>query len=111
MVASVIWIAITFYQEFLEVDPNQYGFRSTEVESRMKACSGTFQQRYDCKEAIIISKGYDSFKLWSEKVSLILGPPLLLFFLVNRAYRPDRPSKAKGHLVRRPPPVAKRRVK
>ncbi len=112
LAACVIWIAVTFYQEFLDVDPDQYGFRSSEVESRMKACGGSFQQRYDCKEAIIIAKGHDSFLLWVEKSALVLGPPLILAFLLNRTGRGRPSGTLQDHIARRPTtPLSKRRVR
>jgi hypothetical protein len=112
IVASVIWIAVTFYQEFLDVDPDQYGFRSAEVEARMKSCGGSFQQRYDCKEAIIIAKGHDSFLLWVEKAALVLGPPLILAFLLNRTGQDKPHGSVHDHIARRPTtPLSKRRVR
>ncbi|PKU25072.1 hypothetical protein [Telmatospirillum siberiense] len=112
IVASVIWISVTFYQEFLDVDPEDYGFHATEVEARMKGCGGSFQQRYDCKEAIIIAKGRESFLVWVKKTTLILAPPLLLAFLLNRTGRGRPHRSVRSHLVRRPTvPLDKRRVR
>lgn len=111
MAASIVWMAATFYLSFLDVDPDQFGFRSDDVESQMKTCGGSFQQRYDCKEAIIISKGHDSFLLWAEKGCLILVPPVLLMALVNHGGRRHRRSSVRARLVRLPPSVAKRRVR
>jgi hypothetical protein len=110
-IVSVIWISVTFYQEFLDVDPDQFGFRSPEVAAQMKACNGTFQQRYDCKEAIIIAKGDDSFLLWVEKALLILAPPLIVVFLLNRGGRSKRPGSIHNHMVHRPPSVRNRRTR
>lgn len=110
--ASIIWIALTFYQEFLDVDPNQYGFRSPDVEARMKTCNGSFQQRYDCKEAIIIAKGYASFLVWGEKTALILLPPLLLAFLISWSGRNRQHTSVRSHLARRPTiPLDRRRAR
>jgi hypothetical protein len=111
MMACVIWIGITFYQQFLSVDPDQFSFRSADVESQMKTCGGSFQQRYECKEAIIIDKGHDSFLIWAEKGCLILVPPLIVAFLLNRGTTPRRRGNLKSRLVRLPPSVAKRRVR
>jgi hypothetical protein len=109
---SVLWIAATFYQQFLEADPGKFGFRASEVEARMKTCGGSFQQRYDCKEAIIIAKGHDSFLLWVEKAALVLAPPLLLAFLLTRTGEGRPHSSVHAYMVRRPTiPVSKRRVR
>jgi hypothetical protein len=108
VIASAIWISVTIYQEFIEIDPTQYGFRSPEVEARMKACGGSFQQRYECKEAVIIAKGHDSFVIWMEKVALILGPPIVVAILIGRVGR-ERREPVDSHTARRTTPVARRR--
>ena len=108
--ASTAWITLTIYQEFIDVDPTQYGFKSAEVDTRLKSCSGTFQQRYDCKEAVIIAKGHRSFAIWAEKVALILGPPLIVGMLLNRLGQ-ERSSKDADYYTKPPPPVTKRRVR
>jgi hypothetical protein len=109
--ASILWIAATIYQGFFAVDPTQFGFRSTEVEARMKSCGGSFQQRYDCKEEIIIAKGYDSFLLWVEKATLVLAPPLILGLFFNRTGREKPPKIEQNFEIRRPSSIAKRRVR
>ncbi|MDR3438150.1 hypothetical protein [Telmatospirillum sp.] len=111
MLACAIWMGATFYLEFLDVDPDQFGFRSSDVESQMKSCGGSFQQRYDCKEAIIIAKGYDSFLIWTEKVCLILVPPVLVVYLLNRGRREKPRSGLRTRLARVPRSVARRRVR
>lgn len=110
--ASIIWMSLTFYQEFLDADPDQYGFRSADVETQMKACGGTFQQRYDCKEAIIIAKGHASFLIWTQKTALILLPPIILALLVGRMGRQRPHDPLRSHLASRPTtPLQKRRMR
>jgi hypothetical protein len=108
MAVSVVWIGLTFYQEFVDVNPDKYGFRSPEVEAQMHTCSGTFQQRYECKEAAILAKGRSSFIVWMEKVVVILGPPLLLVGLFGVAAR--RQSRAQPAL-HRAEPIRRRRTR
>ncbi len=110
VLASTVWICLTIYQEFIDVDPTQYGFKSAEVEARLKSCAGSFQQRYDCKEAVIIAKGHESFLIWIEKVALILGPPIIVAALLNRLGR-ESPAKEDDNYTKLPPPVSKRRVR
>lgn len=86
-ILSGLWMAWGIWLQFFNVDPTNFGFRSAEVEARMQECGGTFQQRYECKEAIILAKGHDSFVIWLEKVGFILGPPLLLAYVVGRVGR------------------------
>lgn len=110
-VASVIWIGATLYQEFLDIDPTEFGFRSAEVEARMKACGGSFQQRYECKEEIIIAKGHESFLVWVEKATFILAPPVILALLFNRNGREKFPLSEHDKVIGRTSSISKRRVR
>jgi hypothetical protein len=83
-VVSALWIIVSMYVAFFDVDPDQYGFKSPEVDAGMESCGGSFKQRYHCKESLILTKHRQSFVLWIEKVAIILGPPLLLGFLIRR---------------------------
>ncbi len=110
LIATVLWMSVTIYVAFIDVDPDQFGFKSSEVEARMRTCGGTFQQRYDCKEAIILAKQHDSFLLWLKNVAWIIGPPMalaILFRLLNR----DRGRTDSDYFARPPTPVSKRRVR
>jgi hypothetical protein len=111
LIASAIWMSVTTYQEFLDVDPTQFGFRSSEVEAQMKGCGGSFQQRYDCKEEIIIAKGYESFLVWVEKSTFVLGPPLMLALVLGWSSRDKAPNPERSFDAKRPLSVAKRRVR
>ena len=91
-IASTIWIVLTIYQEFFDVDPDRYGFKSPEVEAQMSSCGGTFRQRYECKETAILAKGRDSFVIWMEKVAMIFGPPLAVSLLL-RLYTRRQPEE------------------
>ncbi|HIJ38308.1 MAG TPA: hypothetical protein HPP80_05350 [Rhodospirillaceae bacterium] len=111
IIASTLWIIVSIYTAFFDVDPDQFGFKSPEVEARMQNCGGSFKQRYECKEAAILAKHRQSFVLWIEKVAAILGPPLALAFLIRLANR-QAPKEEEDDLYgRRPPPVKKRRVR
>lgn len=87
MTASTVWVCAMIYQMFLTIDPDDYGFLAPDVQQQMDNCGGTFQQRYDCKEAIIIAKGHRSFMIWMGKVALILGPPMALAAAASFATR------------------------
>ena len=89
VVASTLWIAATVYEEFFDVDPSLYGFENPEMETRLRTCTGTFLERYRCKEDIIIEKGHHDFLIWVVKVALVFGPPGVLFGLL----RLTRPAK------------------
>lgn len=76
-------MAVTIAQEFFLADFSNYGYRNQEMELKMQACSGTFQQRYDCKNQLIVDKGYSDFLLWIGKVIWIFVPPMIFFGIVR----------------------------
>ena len=82
-----IWMGLTLYGQFLAVDPDQYSFRSPEIEQKMKDCAGSYEQRYKCKEALIIEKGHNSFMIWLGKMALVFGPPAVLWNLQRLSHR------------------------
>jgi hypothetical protein len=110
LTVSILWMALTIFQAFFDVDPNQYGFKAAEVEARMQACGGSFQQRYECKEAIMLAKQRAGFVGWLEKVAVIFSPPLLLALLIGRV--DSRPPRVEtDYFSRTPSPISRRRVR
>ena len=110
MAAGVVWVSVMFYVEFLTIDPNDYGFLAPDVAEQMDNCAGTFQQRYDCKEALIIRKGQRSFVIWMGKVALILGPPIVLASLLSYSTK-RRANDMPDNFEPPPVPIARYRVK
>lgn len=49
---------------------------SDQMKDRMSLCSGSFRDRYDCKEQIIIESGRDAFYVLSLRFLLVIMPPL-----------------------------------
>ncbi len=103
VVAAVIlvWAALTTYTEIIDADPNEYSIKSPEVRQALENCTGTFAQRQACAERITDQREQLGFLVWCEKVIIILGPPLVLWGLVNLAARRSR---------REAEPAAPRRV-
>lgn len=106
-----LWMGVTVYSQFFDVDPNQYGFRSPEIEQKMKNCAGSFEQRYKCKEALIIEKGHDSFLIWISKMALVFGPPAILLALVRVAIRQRDGEETDGYNAPPPSSIKKRKVR
>ncbi|CAA7621958.1 hypothetical protein [Magnetospirillum sp. UT-4] len=51
---------------------------SSSVKDRMEAeCQGTFKQRYQCKEEIIVESGRDTFWNLSSRFLLVIVPPII----------------------------------
>ncbi|MDY0243044.1 MAG: hypothetical protein RBR34_12805 [Rhodospirillaceae bacterium] len=76
---SVIWILATAYQEFFAGNFHEFGFRTPEMVEKLNACTGTFSERYVCKDGLIIAKGQEDFLVWVEKAVWVFAPPALLF--------------------------------
>jgi hypothetical protein len=101
---SIIWLSMSTYMQFLDVDPNEYSFHSPEIEQKMKACTGSFAQRYRCKEDLIIDKGHEGFIVWMGKVALVLAPPIILWSGLGMAIR--RRSGDEPDTFAPPPPTS-----
>lgn len=106
-----LWMGVTVYSQFFDVDPNQYSFRSPEIEQRMKNCAGSYEQRYKCKEALIIEKGHDSFLIWISKMALVFGPPAILLALVRVAIRQRESREIDSYNAPPPSSIKKRKVR
>jgi len=86
-VVSLFWGALTIYTEIIDVNPNQFSIKSPEVQQQIENCTGTFAQRQACVERITESAQQIGFLVWCKKVVIILGPPLLLWWLAGLATR------------------------
>jgi hypothetical protein len=101
-VVIVLWAGFFTWTEIFEADPDDYSIKSPAVKQQLESCSGNFQQRQACAERITDARQQLGFLVWCEKVVIILGPPLVLWGLVNLATR--------QRATRRPPAQAPRRT-
>lgn len=80
-IASLAWMAMAGYLLFVTfgIDPAHHS--SAEVKDRMAAeCLGTFKDRYDCKEAIIVKSGQETFIAMAWRFLLVIVPPMAVTF-------------------------------
>jgi hypothetical protein len=96
-VVSLIWIAWAGWDQFGNIsDSDLEHHGSTAVQERMKDCSGTFKQRYECKENIVIQSGRNTFSAMLGRLSIVVVPPILLaaalHMLSRRRSDDDGPS-------------------
>lgn len=66
---------------------------SDSLKDRMSLCSGSFRDRYDCKEQLIIDSGREAFYILSLRFLLVIVPPMLGTFWLS------------SYLARHPVPV------
>lgn len=48
------------------------------IKGRMSDCTGTFRDRYECKEQIIIESGRETFAVLAGRFLLVILPPLIM---------------------------------
>lgn len=72
---SAVWIAGAGWYEISGATSN-YGFTSGSYRKAIKACRGSFANRYECKSSAIISGENQAFIDWTVRLAIIFVPPL-----------------------------------
>ena len=86
--ASLLWMAAAGFILFVVMDPELAHHSSSTVKDRMAAeCFGTFRDRYECKEAIIVQSGRDTFWAMAWRFALTIVPPILASFWLSSYLR------------------------
>lgn len=72
---------------------------SDQVQTRMSECGGSFRDRYDCKERILIDSGRETFYSLAARFLLVILPPLIstLWLSAYLARQPIFPEKEHPH--------------
>jgi hypothetical protein len=72
------WMGWTGVDQFGDVpERDLLTHSSPEVRDRLRDCEGSFKQRYECKETIVIQTHRDTFYRLSERLAIVTVPPLL----------------------------------
>ncbi|CAA7614036.1 conserved hypothetical protein [Candidatus Terasakiella magnetica] len=75
----VVWMAWAGWDQFANIpDTEIENHSSAAVQDRMRDCTGTFKQRYECKENIVIKSGRSTFNNMLERLAIVGIPPILL---------------------------------
>lgn len=75
--ASLIWMAAIGWAMFGQLNSDDMGnHNSSAIRDRMAECQGTFRERYDCKESIIVKSGQQTFNDMFLRFMLVIVPPL-----------------------------------
>jgi hypothetical protein len=112
--AAVIWCVIVGWDQFNDLGTfalGQEDFREQAIQKQLKDCKGTFQERYDCKSAILRAHGRDSFFFWAKKYSLTFGPALFFYVAFTFWLRSVETVEEKGRRVRRVERIEARKQK
>jgi len=73
----VAWLALASWGFFHNVPPEIVdNHHAKTMQERMRTCEGTFQQRYDCKQAFLLSGERWGFAVALNRLALICAPVL-----------------------------------
>lgn len=99
VLASILWFAVVGWFAIVQIPPSAlYNKESPEVQSRMEVeCTGSYQQRYDCKNMIAIEVSNNTLMQVSVRIALTVTGPCIGLWLYSQLKR--REPK------RKPPPV------
>jgi len=90
---SLVWMAWAGWDQFGNLSPDDIeNHSSPAVQERMRDCSGTFKQRYECKENIVIESGRSTFNDMLGRMAIVVVPPILLavgLHMMNRRRSED----------------------
>ncbi|HLO79152.1 MAG TPA: hypothetical protein VK196_22060 [Magnetospirillum sp.] len=74
---SILWMVLMGWLMWATLPDNAVETHaSDQLKDRMSLCSGTFRDRYDCKEQLIIESGREAFYILSLRFLLVIVPPL-----------------------------------
>ena len=78
----VAWIGLSSWAFFGEV-PEEIteNHTSKAMQDRMKACEGSFQKRYQCKQALLLNGERWGFAVALDRVLLICAPSITLWLV------------------------------
>ncbi len=112
--AAVLWCLVVGWDQFNDLGTFAFGqedFREQAIQRQLKDCKGTFQERYDCKSAILRAHGRDSFYFWAKKYSLTFGPALFFYVAFTFWLRSVETVEEKDRRIRRVARIEARRQK
>lgn len=112
--AAVVWCVVVGWDQFNDLGTFAFGqedFREQAIQRQLKDCKGTFQERYDCKSAILRAHGRDSFFFWAKKYSLTFGPALFFYVAFTFWMRSVETVEEKDRRIRRVERIEARKQK
>lgn len=89
------WVGVAGWAMFSDLPDDSVQTHNSEiVKGRMKECDGTFKQRYECKEAIVIDAGRKTFWSLTERLLIVTLPAIFAGIgggIIIRRIPEDRP--------------------
>ena len=104
---SVVWMAAMGWLQFGNLNENDVLTpHSAAVRERMDTeCTGSFGQRYDCKETIVIRTVRHSLVNMVMRLGIVCVVPILLALIFQNLTRPGGRLSSGGYVPKAPPPA------
>lgn len=96
---GILWILLVGWLMWATLPDDAVATHSSDtLKDKMSLCSGTFRDRYDCKEQLIIESGREAFYILSLRFLLVIVPPLVgTFWLSSYLARHPIPLNEEEH--------------
>ena len=92
--AGILWMVVVGWLMWVTLPEGAVETHTSDpLKDRMSQCTGSFRDRYDCKEQIIIQSGREAFYTLSLRFLLVIVPPMIGTLSLSR------------YLARHPVPV------
>ena len=101
LLVSTVWFAVAFYFALIQIPSDDLlNKESPQVMSRMEdECTGSYQQRYDCKNSIAIDVSNHTLYQVTLRIAItVLGPCFGLWYYLELRRREPKPILAKKHV-------------
>ena len=96
---SLAWMAWAGWNQLVELPEGTVENHSSDtVKERLRDCSGTFKQRYECKNQVVIDTDRSSFFHMLGRIGIVVVPPMILAAGVHMARRRSDDSPDDGLL-------------
>jgi hypothetical protein len=75
--ACLVWLAASGWVFFSDVPEEIFdNHTSKAMQDRMKACEGSFQKRYECKQQLLLNGERWGFAVALNRILLMCAPPI-----------------------------------
>ena len=100
MIISLVWLTIGTWVLFINIPADEIQtMHSQGVKDRMRdECTGSFHDRYQCKEDIVLEVTQDTFANMALRTMMLVSLPLLLTIGYNTILR-SNPIAPRQHLL------------
>jgi hypothetical protein len=86
----VAWLAVSGWAFFGTVPPEIVDNHTAKtMQDRMRVCEGTFRERFECKQAFLLSGERWGFAVAVNRLMLMCAPPLAAWIIWRMARRPQ----------------------